>query len=554
MMGARFVRFLVGVVSILSFSLIHAKQFQTVLQEIADEQQQSYSLEVQKAKKVETKKYEWPEICNQAKDAVVQVTAYTNVPHIFSPFRTPDRSGNGGSGFLISSDGYILTNYHVVRHAVFVCIRFPGIGKENFPVEVIGCCPERDVALLRILPETIQSVTTLLGVPTLPYLNLGDSDVIDHSEYLMALGYPLNVENLKSSIGVYSGKETLEIGECLQTSTPINPGNSGGPFFVQTGDVIGLCVLKLLETEGMAYIIPINNVKLILKDLAAQKIVRLPCWGLTVQPSTLASAKKRGYPADGGVIITAVEKRSIFDKHGIKKGDLLYQVGAEKLDCYGYMKTSWSAEKTYFEDVLARHKFGSSVPLTICRDGNLIDVTIEITSKERDAIDWFHPWIEPDLDYEVFAGMVIVESTLNHIEALKKAQARRTIVGDDFSMPPVLKYGESKNRTEPRLLMPELFPDSQVHKALEKAKSIEMFDIVISKVNGIPVKTIDEFRDAVLQSVGQEFLTIETEGGTFVDLFVSEIVKEEDKLAQIYGFEKSDLMVALEQGIAAPAA
>src|SRR5688572_13422874 len=202
MMGARamIVRRLSGFL-ILSFSLVQANTFQDVLERIAEEQQAGCTLDFQKVQKDHMSRQQWPAVCNKAKDAVVQVIAYTNAPQIFAPFRTPERGGGRGSGFLISTDGYILTNYHVVDEAVFLCVRFPGIGKDIFQVELIGCCPDRDVALLRLAPEAIEKIKTLLNVETLPFLDLGYSDALDHGEQVLILGYPLGMENLKSSIG-----------------------------------------------------------------------------------------------------------------------------------------------------------------------------------------------------------------------------------------------------------------------------------------------------------------------------------------------------------------
>jgi len=544
-----YVVFVVALVGMFSGASLEAKNFEEVLNDIADERVQQAQDQI----KVRGKEIDWPGICSASKDAVIQIFSHTNDYPIFAPYKTPDRSGGCGTGFLISDDGYILTNFHVVEEAVVLRVQFPSLGKDNFQVELVGCCPDRDVALLRLVPTALENIKALMGVESLPYLTLGNSDLLGHGDHVLVLGYPqsnlkLGMENLKSSIGDYSGKESLSIGECIQTSTPVNPGNSGGPFFDAAGRVTGMCVLKDFSAEGLAYMIPINNVKLLLKNLAVNKIVRLPQWGLTVIPTTAGSSKARGFPADGGVAITAVSKGSLFHEHGIEKGDVLYEINGVKLDRYGYMNVAWSKDKTYFEDVLARFDIDTVVPVTIYRDGGLQVINLTITCKRQEAIDWFYPWIDRDLGYEVLAGMVVVELTLNHLEIFKKIEARKTMRSSDFRSPYILRYGATNNRQEPRLFVSEFFPDSQIYKAIHKSDVSEMFDFVISKVNGIPVKTIDDFRNAVRASIGKEFLTVETEGGAFVDLSIEELLKEEDALAATYGFEKSGLMTELEQG------
>jgi len=535
--------FIVVFAGIFSQSIVHAKNFQNILEDVALEQTGQIVPELEPLS--------WPEVCSNAKDSVVQIFSYANEYPLFAPYKTPSRSAARGTGFLISDDGYILTNFHVIDSAVLICVQFPALGKDNFQAELVGACPDRDIALLRLVPTAVEKIKNAMDVTLLPHLTLGDSDLLGHGDQVLVLGYPLGLENLKSSIGDYSGKESLSVGECIQTSTPVNPGNSGGPFFNAAGTVVGICVLKTLDTEGIAYVIPINTAKRLLKDLATTKIVRLPEWGVTVIPTTDGSSKARGFPADGGVAVTAVSNGSLFHKHGIKKGDVLYAINDIKLDRYGYMNVAWSCDKTYFEDVLARFDFGALVALTVFRDGVFQKIDLEIACKNKEAIDWFYPWIDRNLEYEVLAGMVVVEMTLNHLELFNKIKAVRTMGESDFKSPYVLKYGATNNRQEPRLFIAEIFPDSQIYKALHRTDLFDTFDSVISKVNNIPVKTTQDFRDAVCAGIGKEFLTIETEGGTFVDLSIEELLKEEDGLAATYGFKKSQLMVELEQGLLA---
>src|SRR5579862_396723 len=216
---ARFTRYFL-ILSLVSGTILQATSFQEILQEIAVERANIPAY----TQKTRGEKIDWSDICSNAKDAVVQIFSYTNEYPIFTPYKTPDRSGSCGTGFLISDDGYMLTNFHVIDQAVVICVQFPSLGKDNFQAELVGGCPDRDIALLRLMPHALNKVKALMGVESLPHLVLGDSDVLGHGDEVLVLGYPLGMENLKSSIGDYSGKESLSIGECIQTSAPINPG------------------------------------------------------------------------------------------------------------------------------------------------------------------------------------------------------------------------------------------------------------------------------------------------------------------------------------------
>ena len=184
------------------------------------------------------------------------------------------RTNIRGSGFFINEHGEILTNFHVIDQSIVTYIQIPSLGKDRFAVEFIGANPEKDFAKLRLTPEALEEIKQKLNVQTLPYLTLGDSDTLSEAQEIMALGYPLGAENLKVSIGRFAGRESTDIGECIQTTTPINLGNSGGPFLDYSGNVVGIATLKstAVDIEGIAYLIPINNITVMMAQLNNQNI------------------------------------------------------------------------------------------------------------------------------------------------------------------------------------------------------------------------------------------------------------------------------------------
>ena len=159
-----------------------------------------------------------------ARDTVVQVFAQIAELDLMQPYKTPTQYGSRGSGFFINEHGHIITNAHVIDQAHAIWIQIPSLGKRLINVIVVGICPERDIALLRVADEDVDYIRSELGY--IPYLVLGDSDKVRRSDEVLALGYPLGQESLKSTTGVISGREK----NLIQMSAPINPGSSGGPL------------------------------------------------------------------------------------------------------------------------------------------------------------------------------------------------------------------------------------------------------------------------------------------------------------------------------------
>ena len=142
--------------------------------------------------------------------------------------------------------------------AISIMAQMPSFGKHQFEVDLVGIMPEKDVALLKFKQEDIVMICQSLG--SLSYLQLGDSDAVHRSQEILALGYPLGQQSLKSTTGVISGRET----GMIQMSAPINPGSSGGPSLNCLGQVIGINTAGIMAAQNVGYIIPINDLKIFL--------------------------------------------------------------------------------------------------------------------------------------------------------------------------------------------------------------------------------------------------------------------------------------------------
>ncbi|MFA6527081.1 MAG: trypsin-like peptidase domain-containing protein [Candidatus Babeliales bacterium] len=484
-------------------------------------------------------RFSWEELSLKHRDAVVQFFTYTSDYNFIAPYKTPMYSEGRGSGFITSDDGYILTNFHVIEDGIKVVVQLPSLGKEKFDIDFIGGSPELDVALWKFTDQSLKKVKQGLGVAKLNYLELANSDEVHDAEKIMELGFPLGQENLKCSIGPVSGHERVLIPGCyaenefIQTTTPSNPGNSGGPIVNKQGLVIGIAAAGVHQADGINWFIPINNVIAALKDFNNKEIIRNPWWGLHAIKTTPAMLDYLKNPNDGGIYVTSVEKGSLLAEAGICVGDVLYTVFDKKIDHDGYLNVPWKNDKVHLMDILIKIPSESSIWFDIYRNGEKKTITITANNRSPRAIDYLFPWYEPTLDYEMIAGMIIVPLTKNLIAELHRRVDSKYL---GFLAP----YEKVEKQIEPRLCVTVTMPNSlaDVSKCFEGINS----DRILSEVNGIPVKTIADFRKAVLLSKEQSHLVLKMEGGTFAAFAIKDILEQEDVLSQAYQFKKSHLI------------
>ena len=233
-----------------------------------------------------------------------------------------------GSGVIISPDGFLLTNHHVIENADKVTVTLSG--GEEYQVEIIGSDETSDLALLKLTGSDF------------PYAELDDSDDLIIGEWVIALGNPFelfSVSNKPSaSIGIISATD-MDFGmqqsgkvfqDMIQTDAAINPGNSGGPLVNSLGKVIGVNTFIYRESEinrgsvGIGFAIPINNAKRIAKELRITgEVDRRVYTGLHVQPLNKKVANYLNAPFMKGVVILDISKSSPADRSGLERGDII---------------------------------------------------------------------------------------------------------------------------------------------------------------------------------------------------------------------------------------
>ncbi len=464
----------------------------------------------------------WEWIHSIARNTVVQVFTYHAEFNWNEPYKTPRQGMGAGSSFFIDKEGTLVTNYHVVEGQRGVYIQLPFFGKRRFDVKVIGACPERDLALLRVIPEDLVIIKRELG--DLPILEFGDSDEVKRADEIMTLGYPLGQEWLKSTIGVVSGQQHIAGRYMIQIDAAINPGNSGGPSFDRSGKVIGVNTAGIFEggAQNVGYIIPANEVKLFLQQLDGAPIannvnfLRKPFLGGWFIDASENAAKYFGNPLPGGCYTVSVYKNGPLDKAGLKAGDMIYELDGHPVDYFGDIQVLWSEDRVSIVDYTSRLRLGDPLHIVYYRKGERREADITFSLTEAPPVRARYPDFE-FLDYEVIGGLVVMELALNHIPLLIKQNPR---LGN---------YMEFEKQTEPALIISHILPDSEAAKA-----RVLVSGDLLKKVNGTSVKTLEEFRGAVLKSKETGYMTLDVDGDIFAVLSFPSALRDEERLSSNY--------------------
>lgn len=336
---------------------------------------------------------DYPDFTYAAESAVdavvfVKVTIKTQQYQMVDPFfrfffgdegagqpREREQKGSG-SGVIIRSDGYIVTNNHVVANASKVEVTLNN--NKTFEARVIGTDPATDVALIKIEAEN------------LPTIEFADSDRLRLGEWVLAIGSPLG-EELRSTItaGIVSAKGRsmpnyngeFKIESFIQTDAAVNPGNSGGALVNKAGQLVGINTAIVSTTgsyTGYSFAVPSNIVKKIVGDLIDFGSVKRARLGVTMSPVTDELAKELKLSSLSGVYIVEVSRGGAADKAGIKKGDVLVAIDS----------TAITGTSSVQEKVNSYHP-GDKAVATVVRDGkqHRLEVEFQGTTAQTGTVD-----------------------------------------------------------------------------------------------------------------------------------------------------------------------
>ena len=282
------------------------------------------------------------------------------------PQQRSRREQSLGTGFIISQDGYILTNNHVVNGADEVMVKLAD-GRE-VKGEIKGLDDKLDLALIKISDKELFHAA-----------DLGDSDALEVGEWVMAIGNPFGLAQTVTA-GIVSAKGRV-IGsgpydDFIQTDASINPGNSGGPLFSADGKVIGINTAIIAGGQGIGFAIPINMAKGIIDQLRDSGKVTRGYLGVRFQPLTADLAKSFGLESEKGALIANVEKDTPAEKSGLKAGDIILEYDGKLISEGGELPRH-----------VAVTPVDKKVRLVIFRDGKKQDVYVVIGKLKGSGTD-----------------------------------------------------------------------------------------------------------------------------------------------------------------------
>jgi len=281
----------------------------------------------------------------------------------FEP-RSSQRVGSG-SGVVLSNDGYIVTNNHVISDADHITVI---TGKKSYKADLIGRDPSSDLAVIKINSNDI------------PAINIGDSDLVDVGEWVLAVGNPFNLTSTVTA-GIVSAKgrsinilrDKFPIESFIQTDAAINPGNSGGALVNSSGELIGINTAILSRTgsyAGYGFAIPVNIVKKVFNDIVEYGEVQKAFLGADYIDIDVDIASRLEIEDLDGVIISDIQSDGAADKSGLKKRDVIRKINDAQINT-----------RANVEEILGESYPGDNLSLVIEREGEMIRKELKLTNR-----------------------------------------------------------------------------------------------------------------------------------------------------------------------------
>lgn len=309
--------------------------------------------------------------------SVDSVVAISSTVLSQTPFGDTEGTASG-SGFILSSDGYIVTNHHVIADASDVTVTtYDGT---VYPAQIIGSDSANDLAVLKI------------EAADLPAAPIGSSSDLSIGDMVVAIGNPLGTLAATQTVGYVSGidrevRTDSSVINMIQTDAAINPGNSGGPLFNMKGEVVGITTAKYSGTtgsgasiEGIGFAIPIDDVMGMITDLIDYGYITGAYLGVTVTETDAQSASMFGLPT--GAYVVTVEDGGSADRAGIQPKDIIISLGGKTV-----------SSTTELKRVLRDYKAGDTTTITVIRSGQELELEITLDEKPQVMPD---PNAQPD--------------------------------------------------------------------------------------------------------------------------------------------------------------
>ena len=376
-----------------------------------------------------------------------------------------------GSGVIVTADGYVLTNNHVVESAEDIRVELPA--GRTFKAKLVGADKPSDLALLKI------------DAANLPTVALGDSDAVQVGDVVLAVGNPLGIGQTVT-MGIVSAKgRSTTVGDgsyedFLQTDAPINHGNSGGALVSLKGELVGINSQIVSQSNGnigIGFAIPVNMARHVMDDLRKDGRVHRAQLGVTIQPVTSDMAESLGLKEVGGAIVSSVAPGSAAERAGVKRGDILKSFNGQPVHDINSLRNR-----------VASANPGSNASLMILRDGSERTLSVKldeaaVSQEARDEVGG------AGSDDKAALGVAVAPLTPDMAARAKLPRGARGVI------------------------VQQVKPDGRAADA-----GIERGDIIL-EVNRQPVETVDDLRSAVRKTAERPTLLLVNRDGR--DLYVT---------------------------------
>ncbi|NDV19406.1 Do family serine endopeptidase [Pseudodesulfovibrio sp. JC047] len=310
----------------------------------------------------------------------------------------PRKQLGQGSGFVISTDGLIVTNNHVIEGADKVTVRFQD-NKKIYEATVVGADRETDLAVIKIKADK-----------PLPILPLGNSDTIQVGEWVLAIGNPFGLDNTVTA-GIISAKHRIigagPFDNFLQTDASINPGNSGGPLLNMRGEVIGINTAINAAADNIGFAIPSTQAEKIIRQLKQGKTVQRGWLGVTIQRVGETQAKALGLSEPTGALVASVGKNSPAAKGGLKQGDVILGVNGHKVE-----------DNNDLLKKIADLSPNEKVRLNLWRNGKTVTKTVTLGERSEKTLAAMSPNKQGPTQTSAVLGMQLKSVTDQEAQAL----------------------------------------------------------------------------------------------------------------------------------------
>jgi serine protease Do len=315
-----------------------------------------------------------------------------------------------GSGVIVSSDGYIITNNHVVEKSDEIKVTL--LDKRMFKGRIVGADPKTDIAIVKI---------DAANLPTIPW---GDSEKLQVGEFVLAIGNPYGLSHTVT-MGIISAVGRANVGiadyeDFIQTDAAINPGNSGGPLVNIRGELIGINTAIFSRTggyQGIGFAVPTNMVRPLMSQLIQKgKIIR--GWlGVTIQEMTPEIAQKFGLEKSRGALVSDVTKGSPAEKAGILRGDIVIEFNRKEVKDVASLR-----------NMVSQSKVGSDVLIKILRSGKEYTVRLVVAELPREVAEVAPDQMPDDSEMGAFSGLTVMGLTKEIARQLGLSKDERGVV------------------------------------------------------------------------------------------------------------------------------